>query len=109
MVLLAAELVPWGRVISYGDVAELVGGGARQAGRIMALHGAHTPWWRVVNHAGDLPQHLLVAAKFHWQREGITMKPSGRGCRIGRHRADLVALADAWEQARAAMARSATE
>lgn len=107
MVLLAAEFVPWGRVVSYGDLAELVGCPARQVGRIMAVHGSETHWWRVVNHAGDLPQHLLAAAGDHWRREGITVKPSGRGCRIEQHRADLVALADAWEQAQSATGRSA--
>ncbi|WP_461030147.1 MGMT family protein, partial [Streptomyces sparsus] len=54
-VLEVAELIPPGRVMTYGDVAEwLDEGGPRQVGRVMALHGAAVPWWRVVR-ADDRP------------------------------------------------------
>ena len=99
-VLLAADLVPAGRVVSYGDLAELVGTSARRVGRVMALHGHETHWWRVVNHSGDLPGHLLAEAGDHWRAEGITEKSNGRGCRIRDHRADLAELAGEWERRR---------
>jgi methylated-DNA-protein-cysteine methyltransferase-like protein len=98
-VLRAVELVPRGRVVTYGDLADLVGIGPRLAGRVMGTWGSGVPWWRVVNAAGDLPEFHLRHARQHWLEEGITLKPSGRGCRIRQHRADLPLLADAWERA----------
>ena len=53
-VLQVVEQVPPGRVLSYGDVAELVGwGGPRQVGQVMARHGAAVCWWRVVRADGS--------------------------------------------------------
>jgi alkylated DNA nucleotide flippase Atl1 len=53
-VLRVVEQIPAGSVASYGDVAEAVGvGGPRQVGRVMALHGAAVPWWRVVRADGS--------------------------------------------------------
>lgn len=43
-VLDVADLVPPGRVMTYGDVAEWLGeGGPRQVGRVMALYGSRRP------------------------------------------------------------------
>jgi alkylated DNA nucleotide flippase Atl1 len=98
-VLRAVELVPAGRVVTYGDLAELVGIGPRLVGRIMGTWGSGVPWWRVVNANGDLPDFHLARAHEEWRLEGIAVKPTGRGCRIRAHRADLALLADAWEHA----------
>lgn len=97
-VLVAVELIPAGRVASYGDVAGLVGIGPRQAGAILRHHGVGVPWWRVTNHSGDLPAPLLDRAREHWSAEGIVMKPHGRGCRIADCRVDPVSWAAEWEQ-----------
>lgn len=52
-VLAAVELIPEGKVASYGDIAEQVGhGGPRQVGRIMSLFGSAVCWWRVVRADG---------------------------------------------------------
>lgn len=52
-VLDVADLIPPGRVMTYGDVAEWLGdGGPRQVGRVMALYGSAVPWWRVVRADG---------------------------------------------------------
>lgn len=88
-VLRAVELVPPGRVVSYGDIAELVGIGPRQVGRILSVWGTSVPWWRVTNSYGDLPVHLTAEFTSRWADEGIELKPNGRGCRIAHHRADL--------------------
>lgn len=101
LVLRAVEQVPRGRVVSYGDIAGLVGTGPRHVGSIMSRHGSGVTWWRVTNAYGDLPLHLVDTARGHWAEEGIGWKPNGRGCRIADHRADLVELADAWEVATA--------
>lgn len=97
LVLRAAELIPPGRVASYGDLAELCGTSARHVGRIMAVYGSGVAWWRVTNSYGDLPPHLREEVAVHWAEEGITWKPNRLGCRIAVFRADLAALADAWE------------
>lgn len=99
-VLRAVELVPPGRVVSYGDLAALVGIGPRQVGSIMRHWGSGVPWWRVTGHAGDFGgSDLLPRARPHWDEEGIVVKPNGLGCRIADHRADLGALAVAYEAA----------
>lgn len=98
-VLRAVELVPRGRVVSYGDLAALVGTGPRQVGSIMRVYGSNVTWWRVTNASGDLPSHLRPEAFEIWTTEGIGVKPNRLGCRIRDHRADLHALAVAWEAA----------
>lgn len=91
LVLRAVEQVPPGRVVSYGDIAELVGTSARRVGAIMANSGGEVSWWRVTNRDGALPEHLLPLAAKQWKRERIAN--DGRRCAISRHRADLDRLA----------------
>lgn len=98
-VLRAVELVPAGRIASYGDIAAIVGIGPRHVGNVMAQWGADVAWWRITNAAGELPAHLLNDARRRWADEGIQPTQNGRGCRIARHRADIGQLARAWEQA----------
>ncbi|MGL4178851.1 MAG: MGMT family protein, partial [Dermatophilaceae bacterium] len=100
-VLRAVEQVPRGRVVAYGDIAALVGVGPRLVGRVMSTYGSNVTWWRVTQAGGDLPAELLDEARERWAAEGILLKPSGRGCRIGEYRADLGRLADAYERATA--------
>ncbi|MFW5474426.1 MGMT family protein [Knoellia sp. CPCC 206450] len=95
-VLTLVELVPRGRVVSYGDLGAIVGIGPRQVGSFMANHSEGLTWWRVTNAAGDLPRDLLDRARPHWADEGILVKRNGRGCRIADYRADLDALATAY-------------
>ncbi len=98
-VLRAVEQVPPGRVVSYGDLAGLVGVGPRLVGRIMSLYGSNVTWWRVTSSYGDLPGHLHDEVRAHWAEEGIAWKPNGLGCRIKVYRADLTKLADDYERA----------
>lgn len=100
-VLRAVEQVPRGRVVSYGDVAALVGIGPRQVGSIMKAYGGNVTWWRVTDAAGDLPATLMDEARERWAAEGILLKPGGRGCRIAEYRADLGSVATAYEAATA--------
>ena len=101
LVLRAVEQVPAGRVVSYGDLADLVGTSPRHVGAIMRVHGAGVTWWRVTSHAGDLPRHLHDEVRVRWAEEGIAWKPNGLGCRYADHRCDLAALASDWERATA--------
>ncbi len=98
-VLRAVEQVPRGRVVSYGDLAALVGIGPRQVGSIMKVYGGNVTWWRVTNASGDLPAPLRERARVRWAEEGVLVKPNGLGCRIADYRADLDELAGAYEQA----------
>lgn len=51
--------IPPGRVLSYGDVAELAGlRSARLVGRILAEDGADLPWHRVLRSNGTVADHL---------------------------------------------------
>ena len=101
LVLRAVEQVPRGRVVSYGDLAGLVGTSARHVGAIMRHRGSDVSWWRVTNAYGDPPRHLREEVRALWTEEGISFKPNGLGCRYAEHRVDLVALADAWERSTA--------
>ncbi|MFD3947598.1 MGMT family protein [Streptomyces sp. NPDC058579] len=78
-VLEVAELIPPGRVMTYGDVAEWLGeGGPRQVGRVMSLYGGAVPWWRVVRADGALlPGHELRALG-HYREEGTPLRQAGR-------------------------------
>ena len=90
-VLCAVECIPIGRVVSYGDLAELVGTSARRVGAIMASAGPGVPWWRVVNASGRLSGHLVAEASRRWADEG---PPAVDGrCMMSRARADLPRLA----------------
>lgn len=96
-VLLVVTLIPLGRVVTYGDIGELVGTSARRVGTIMNRYGAGVPWWRVVRSTGGLPGPLLLSGWKHWAAEGITPTPT-RLVPLPLYRADLVALADAYER-----------
>ncbi|WP_323137906.1 MGMT family protein [Streptomyces sp. NBC_01433] len=78
-VLDVADLIPPGRVMTYGDVAEWLGdGGPRQVGRVMALYGSAVPWWRVVRADGALlPGHELRALD-HYREEGTPLREASR-------------------------------
>jgi alkylated DNA nucleotide flippase Atl1 len=63
-VLDVVRLIPRGRVLSYGDVAEYLGeGGPRAVGTVLARFGGGTPWHRVVRADGTPnPAHPTEAA-----------------------------------------------
>lgn len=77
-VLDTVDLIPPGRVMSYGDVAEWLGeGGPRQVGRVLSLYGSGVPWWRVVRADGVLlPGHELRALDAY-RAEGTPLRTAG--------------------------------
>ncbi|MGP4113047.1 MGMT family protein [Streptomyces sp. 4N509B] len=79
-VLAAAERIPPGRVMTYGDVARQLGeGGPRQVGRVMAVYGGAVPWWRVVRSDGRLlPGHERRALE-RYRTEGTPLREPGGG------------------------------
>ena len=85
-VLDVVDQIPEGRVMTYGDIAELLGrGGPRGVGTVMARYGSHVPWWRVIRAGGYFPQGLEDEALGHYREEGT---PLVRGQLEGR-RVDL--------------------
>ncbi len=75
--------IPAGRVATYGQIAALIGTGARQVGyALAALPNPDVPWHRVINSqgkvsprsggAGENIQRALLEA------EGIRFSPGGR-------------------------------
>ena len=77
-VLACVERIPPGRVTTYGAIADVVGGGPRQVGAVMAGHGGPVPWWRVVRADGSLPDSHLGEAQRRYTEEGTPRRASGR-------------------------------
>jgi len=80
-VLAAVRLIPSGRVLTYGDVAEYVGTkAARNVGRILAGSGEHDgsaededdlPWHRVVRADGSCAEHIRAEQVQRLRGEGV--------------------------------------
>jgi alkylated DNA nucleotide flippase Atl1 len=57
-VLDVVDRIPAGRVLSYSDVAEMVGkGSGRAVGTVMARYGSEVPWHRVLRSDGSCATH----------------------------------------------------
>ncbi|MGO2003420.1 MGMT family protein [Arthrobacter rhombi] len=70
-----ARHIPAGSVLTYGDIAELLGlGGPRQVGAAMARSDGALPWWRVLRADGTLPADLQARATPHWVEESIPLR-----------------------------------
>ncbi|MCW2667262.1 MAG: Methylated-DNA-(protein)-cysteine S-methyltransferase binding [Frankiales bacterium] len=70
-VLDAVDLIPRGKVLTYGDVAELTGRGTgRTVGTVMSRHGRQVPWWRVVQASGRPAEPHVQEALDRLRREG---------------------------------------
>ena len=88
-VLDTVDRIPAGRVLAYGDIAEMVGrGGPRQVGRVMSLFGGGVPWWRVIRADGRPPSCNEVEAHEHYRAEGTPLRPDGRRVDMARARWD---------------------
>jgi methylated-DNA-protein-cysteine methyltransferase related protein len=74
-VLAAVRLIPPGRVLTYGDVAEYVGTrAARNVGRILAGSGEQDedlPWHRVVRADGSCAEHIRAEQMQRLRGEGV--------------------------------------
>jgi alkylated DNA nucleotide flippase Atl1 len=80
---------PPGRVLTYGDVAELVGrGGPRGVGSVLAAFGSDVPWWRVLRAGGLPPQGHEAEALRRYRAERTPLRPDGTRVDLGRARWD---------------------
>ncbi|ADD43926.1 MGMT family protein [Stackebrandtia nassauensis] len=87
-VLEAAESIPPGKVMTYGDIAEWIGeGGPRQVGRVMSHYGGPVPWWRVVRSDGVILPGHEARALAAYRDEGTPLRRGGSATRIDMARA----------------------
>lgn len=74
-ILACVELIPRGRVMSYGDVAEYVGTrAARNVGRVLAMDGGTVPWHRVLRSDGTCAQHIRSEQLARLAAEGVPIR-----------------------------------
>ena len=79
-VLDVVEIIPPGKVMSYGDIAEYLGeAGPRQVGRVMALWGGGVAWWRVVHADGSWLAGHEQAALARYRDEGTPLRSAADG------------------------------
>jgi methylated-DNA-protein-cysteine methyltransferase related protein len=81
-VLEIVRAIPRGRVLTYGQVALLVGTprGARQVGRILYVSGHKSPWQRVINRYGGLSTYKIGSGEEQrrlLEAEGVRFDPDG--------------------------------
>lgn len=63
LVLDVVDRIPAGKVLTYGDVAELMGRGSpRTVGTALSAHGREVPWQRVVQASGRPAEPHLAEA-----------------------------------------------
>nr|WP_086940704.1 MGMT family protein [Thaumasiovibrio occultus] len=69
------QQTPYGRVVTYGDIAKLAGypGYARHVGKVLASLPSETqlPWYRVINSQGKIS---LTAGDAERQKNALTME-----------------------------------
>jgi alkylated DNA nucleotide flippase Atl1 len=88
-VLEVVDRIPPGRVLTYGDVAALVGtGGPRQVGQVMSRWGAAVAWWRVLRADGRPPDGHEAHALARYEEEGTPLRPGGERVDLRRARWD---------------------
>ena len=81
-VLSIVDQIPRGKVLAYGDIAEMLGQGSpRQVGSVMSRYGSSVAWWRVIRASGEVPAGLQDEALQRWREEGTALV---RGALAGR-------------------------
>lgn len=89
--MLVTEAIPAGRVLTYGDIAELLGcGGPRQVGRALSHSTRDAPWWRVLRAGGEPAGGLALRARFHYDDEGTALTVPADPTGPHEYRVDMV-------------------
>lgn len=82
-VLDVVDSIPPGCVMTYGDVAAILGSrGARVVGQVMARYGSDVAWWRVIRAGGHPPREHEERALVHYRSEGTPLVATASGYRI---------------------------
>ena len=103
-VLEVVHAIPRGRVLTYGDVGEVVGDrGPRFVGNVLRRFGSDAPWWRVLRADGSAAQPLAERALVHWREEGVALRrlaadPADVRVDLARARWDLAGWSTPWER-----------
>ena len=83
LVLDVVDRIPRGKVMTYGDVAEMLGRGSpRTVGTVLTNHGREVPWQRVVQASGRPAEPYL--------QEALALLVA-EGCPVRGERVDLAA------------------
>lgn len=72
-VLDLVERVPAGYVVSYGDIAAVLGAGPRQVARVMSTYGGAVPWHRVLRADGTPAPEIADEQLARLWAEGVPM------------------------------------
>jgi alkylated DNA nucleotide flippase Atl1 len=82
-VLDVVAAIPPGKVMTYGDVAAMLGSrAARAVGNVMALYGSDVPWWRVIRASGLPPIAHEERALTHYRTENTPLVTTADGYRV---------------------------
>src|SRR5574341_1517009 len=88
-VLSVIERIPPGKVLTYGDVAELAEAPTpRHVGQVLVHHGSAVPWWRVLRADGTAAPHLRERQLRLLREEGAAMVPHGEAVDLRKARWD---------------------
>lgn len=75
LVLDVVDRIPRGKVMTYGDVAEMLGRGSpRTVGTVLTNHGREVPWQRVVQASGRPAEPYLREALALLVAEGCPVR-----------------------------------
>lgn len=89
-VLAVAGMIPAARVLTYGDIAELLDcGGPRQVGRALSRSTREVPWWRVLRAGGHPPRGFAGDALRHYEDEGTALSVPPGSAGAEQYRVDL--------------------
>jgi alkylated DNA nucleotide flippase Atl1 len=82
-VLDVVAAIPRGRVMTYGDVAAVLGSrAARAVGNVMSGYGSDVPWWRVIRASGRPAAGHEERAREHFEAEGTPLVTTADGYRV---------------------------
>lgn len=79
-VIAVVDSIPPGQVMTYGDVAAVLGSrAARAVGQVMSLYGGDLAWWRVVRAGGYPAVDHEARALMHFRSEATPLRWSASG------------------------------
>jgi len=82
-VLDVVAAIPPGRVMTYGDVAAVLGSrAARAVGNVMSWYGSDVPWWRVIRATGHPAAGHEDRALEHFRAEGTALVTTTDGYKV---------------------------
>lgn len=90
--------IPPGRVMTYGDIAQILTAraeevdrheayGPRMVGFVMSRFGSNMPWWRVIRTSGHPPRFHAEQARPHYEDEQTPLIETTESYRIDLRRA----------------------